>query len=118
MDLVEIGQVDLDVIVDFDSILIGSPVHIGRPTGSIRKLIDKLGKLKLDNKKVAVFDTYMRTDFEKAVKKMEKQIEQKAPQLELLIPGLSIQVEGFKGPITADDLPKCKEFGVNIATKL
>lgn len=104
--------------MNFDAILIGSPNHMGRPTGGIRRLIDNLDKLKLGNKKVAVFDTYLSKDFEKAVKKMEKQIVDKAPGLILAAPGLSIRVDGMKGPISADELPKCKEFGVNIATRL
>jgi flavodoxin len=116
--LAEVEQVDLNDVVNFDAILIGTPNHMGRPTRGIRRLIDNLDKLKLDNKKVAVFDTYLSKDFEKAVKKMEKQIVDKAPGLILAAPGLSIRVDGMRGPISADELPKCKEFGVNIATRL
>jgi len=118
VNLTEVGQVDLNAVANFDAILIGSPKHMGRLTGGIRRLIDKLNKLKLDNKKAAVFDTYLSKDFEKAVKKMEKQIVDKAPGLTLAAPGLSIRVDDMKGPISADELPKCKEFGVNVATKL
>lgn len=50
----------------FDTILISSPNHMGRPTRSIRKFVDKLGKLNLEGKQVAVFDTYLGGDFEKA----------------------------------------------------
>jgi len=57
-------------------------------------------------------------DYEKAVKKMEKQITEKAPGLKLLAPGLSIRVDGMKGPITQGELPRCKDFGVKIATQL
>jgi len=57
-------------------------------------------------------------DFEKAVKKMEKQIGEKAPGLKLLAPGLSVRVDGMKGPITQGELPKGKDFGVKIATQL
>jgi hypothetical protein len=60
----------------------------------------------------------MAKDFEKAVKKMEKQIVEKAPSLTLAAPGLSIRVDGMKGPVSADELSRCKEFGVNIATRL
>ena len=116
--LAEVEQVDLNAVVNFDAILIGSPNHMGRPTRGIRRSIDNLDKLKLDNKKVAVFDTYLSKDFEKAVKKMEKQIVDKAPGLILAAPGLSIRVEGMKGPITEGELPKCREFGINIVTRL
>ena len=103
---------------DFDMVLIGSPNHMGRHTGGIKKFINGLGKLDVKGKYAAVFDTYMAKDFEKAVKKMEKQIVEKAPGLTLAAPGLSIRVDGMKGPISSDELPKCKEFGVNIATRL
>ena len=114
----ELKEVDLSQLVDFDAILIGSPNHMGRQTRGIRKFIDELGKLKLEGKLAAVFDTYLGGDFEKAVKKMEKQITEKAPGLRLVTPGLSIRVEGTKGPIAEGELPKCKQFGVKIAAQL
>jgi len=110
--------VDLDRVAQFDTILIGSPNHIGRATASIRKLIDNLGKLKLEGNQVAVFDTYMGGDLEKAVKKMEKQLTEKVPGLKLTTPGLSIRVKGTKGPIMEGELPKCEEFGARIVAKM
>ena len=116
--LSEVKEVDLDRVTQFDTILIGSPNHIGRATASIRKLIDNLEKLKLEGNQVAVFDTYMGGDFEKAVKKMEKQLTEKVPGLKLTTPGLSIRVKGTKGPIMEGELPKCEEFGARIAAKM
>ena len=116
--LKEPKEVDLNQLADFDVILIGSPNHIGNATRGIRKFIDKLGKLDLHGQLVAVFDTYIGKDYEKAIKKMEKQISEKAPALKLMTPGLSILVEGMKGPIAEGELPKCKEFGVKIATQI
>ena len=116
--LSEVGQVDLNNLVTFDAYLIGSPNHMGGPTGSIKRLIDQLNKLKLENKKIAVFDTYMSKDFEKAIKKMEKQIVEKLSGLVISVPGLSVRVDGMKGPITEGESIKCREFGVNIAKGL
>jgi hypothetical protein len=59
---------------------------------------------------VAVFDTYLGGDFEKAVKKMEKRISEKIPGLELIAPGLSIKVGGMEGPIVDGELPKCNDL--------
>ena len=73
----ELKEVDLNQLAEFDAILVGSPNHMGRATGSVRKFIDKLGGLNLKGKRVAVFDTYLGGDFEKAVRKMEKQISRK-----------------------------------------
>ncbi|MEM0007643.1 MAG: hypothetical protein QXR89_05180 [Candidatus Bathyarchaeia archaeon] len=109
---------DFKEIPSYDAMLIGSPNHMGGPTRGIKGFIDKLSKLQLDGKKFAVFDTYMGRDFEKAVKKMEKRISEKAPSLKRIAAGLSIKVQGVKGPIAEDELPKCKEFGKNIAIQL
>ena len=116
--LSELKEVDLNQFIEFDAILVGSPNHIGSATRNIRKFIDGIGKLGLEGKLAAVFDTYMGSDFEKAVKKMEKQMNKKAPGLQLAAPGLSIRVEGMKGPVTEGELPKCREFGAKIAALL
>ncbi len=114
----ELKKVDLNEIPDYDAILVGSPNHFGGPTRGVKKFIDKLGKLNLKGKLAAVFETYMGGNFEKAAKKMEKKINEKVPGLKLVAPGLSIKVQGMKGPILEGELPKCKEFGNKIATQM
>jgi len=120
----DVEEVDLERVADSDAILIGSPNHWGGPVGGIKKLIDKLGKLDLKAKWVAVFDTQLgrnsigRNQFEKAVKKMEERINEKIPGLKLIVPGLSIKVNGMEGPIAEGELPKCVDFGKKIATQL
>jgi len=116
--LSELKEVDLDKILDYHAILIGSPNHFGGPTRSIKKFIDRLGKLTLKKRAFAVFDTYIKRDLEKTVKKMEKRIKEKVPESKLLVPGLSIKVQGMKGPILEEELPRCKEFGNKIAAQL
>jgi flavorubredoxin len=116
--LSELKKVDLKEIPGYDAILVGSPNHFGGPTRGVKKFIDKLGKLNLKGKSVAVFDTYGSGNFEKAVQKMEKKINEKVPGLKLVTPGLSIKVQGMKGPILEGELPKCKEFGNKIATQM
>ncbi len=52
---------------------------------------------------------------------MEEQISEALPELPKASPGLSIKVEGAgtsKGPITSEDLPKCKEFGIKLTQDL
>ena len=119
--LTEVNDVDLTKINESDVILVGPPNHLGKSTIGIKKFIDKLGKLNLENKRGAVFDTYIGSwtqDFEKVVKKMEKQISEKVLGMTLMAPGLSIKVDGTKGPITDGELPKCEKFGVRIATQM
>jgi NAD(P)H dehydrogenase (quinone) len=117
-EVLELGEVDPEGLAEYDAVIIGSPNHIGNATRSIRKFIDGLGKINLEGKLAAVFDTYMGGDFEKAVKKMEKQLAQKAPSLSVAAPGLSIRVEGMKGPVTEGELPKCRNFGASIGNRL
>ncbi|MEM2631737.1 MAG: flavodoxin family protein [Candidatus Bathyarchaeia archaeon] len=69
VSLQKLKEADLDKITDYDVILLGSPNHMGGPARSVKGFIDMLGKLRLEGKKFAVFDTYMGKDFEKAVKK-------------------------------------------------
>ena len=114
----DVEGVNLDDVASSDAILIGSPNHMGSPARSIRSFIDKLGNLGLKGKQVAVFDTYMAADFEKAAKKMEQRINEKAPGLKIIAPGLSIRVKGTKGPIEEGELPKSKEFGAKIAAQM
>ncbi len=116
--LSNVKDVDLNTIVNYDAILLGGPNHVGGPTRSIKKFIDKLSNLPLEGKQFAVFDTYMGNDVEKAVRKIEQRIREKAPALKMLARGLSIQVQGMKGPIVDAELPKCKEFGTAIAATL
>lgn len=111
-------KVDFKKLDGYDAILVGCPTHFGGPTRGAKKFIDKLKKLELKGRKIAVFDTYIKEDFEKSVKKMEERINEKSPGLQLLLPGLSIQVGDMKGPILEEELPKCREFGKRVATQL
>ncbi len=101
----------------YDLILIGSPNHVGSHVKSIKKFIKNLSSASVKVSSFAAFDTYMSKDFEKAVKKMEKQISENLPNSTIALPGLSIKVGGMKGPIVEEDLSKCKEFGIKLATK-
>ncbi len=114
----DVEETDPKKAADYDAILIGSPTHFGGPVRGINKFIDKLAKLDLKAKWVAVFDTYLGGDFEKSVKKMEKRIGEKVPGLKLITSGLSVRVDGMKGPVTDGEFPKCREFGKKIATQL
>lgn len=72
VSLKELKEVDVNRVPEYDVILIGSPNRIGGPTRGIKSFIDKISRLRLKGKMFAVFDTYIRKDFEKAVRKMEK----------------------------------------------
>ena len=83
---------------------------MGSPSRTIMNFIDKLNKLQLKAKRVAVFDTHMNED-EKAIEKMEKRLGEKVPALKLMTAGLGIKVDGIKGSMTEGELPKAMDFG-------
>jgi flavodoxin len=116
--VVNIKDMDMKAVPTFDAFLVGSPIHFGGPTGTFKGFIERLGKLKLQGKRVAVFDTYIGDQFEKAMNKMEEHIRKKAPSLTLITPGLSVKVAEMKGPIADGELPKCPEFGKRFAAQL
>jgi len=114
-----VKEIDIGQVVDYDAILLGAPNHMGRPSRTMKKFVDRLAELDLKAKNVAVFGTYSgRVRFDRAVKKMEKMVEKKLPNLSLISPGLSIRVNGIPGPIVEGELPKCVGFGKKIATQL
>jgi flavorubredoxin len=114
LSISDVENVDFSKFPEFDTILIGSPNHVGAPARTIYNFIEKLSKKELTGKQYAVFDTYMGGDINKAVIKMEEKLKDKAPELTKLLSGLSIKVEGMKGPVTEGELLKCIEFGKEI----
>lgn len=112
----KVNEIDPKQVLDYEVVLIGTPNHMGGPTRSIKKFIDKLGQLEIEDKKVAVFDTYVRENVHvnKAVRKMEKRINQKIPELKQITEGLSILVNGVRGPLAEGEIAKCEEFGIKL----
>ncbi len=109
----KIKDIEPNDVLDYDIILIGSPNHMGGPTRKVKKFIDNLGKLKIDDKQIAVFDTYVRKNVHigKTVRKIEKRISEKLSDLKIITEGLSIQVKGVRGPLEKGELSKCILFG-------
>ena len=116
-EVVNVKDFDLNEGKTYDLLLIGSPNHVGSHVRSIKKFIKNLSSANVKASSFAAFDTYMSKDFEKAVKKMEKQISENLPNSTIALPGLSIKVGGMKGPIVEEDLSKCKEYGIKLAKK-
>ena len=112
-----VKEIDNGKVSDYDTIILGAPNHMGRPSRTMKKFVDRLAALDLKAKNVAVFGTYSGRPrpIDRAVKKLEKMVENKLPKLTLISPGLSIRVNGIPGPIVDGELPKCIDFGKKIA---
>jgi menaquinone-dependent protoporphyrinogen IX oxidase len=114
-DVSNVNDFELSEDKAYDLIVIGSPNHVGTYTKKVKKFVSNLSSTSVKFSSFAVFDTYMGKDFEKAAKKMEKQIIEILPSSTMALPVLSIKVGGIKGPITEEDLSKCKEYGIKLA---
>jgi menaquinone-dependent protoporphyrinogen IX oxidase len=113
--ITDVKTLNTDKLADFEAIVIGSPNHMGAATHNIGSLVEKLAGIQLNGKIIAVFDTCLKSDYEKVVKKLERVISQKVPGIKLITPGLSIVVNGMKGPAIQSELAKSIEFGKIIA---
>ena len=116
--LIRMKKVDFKSLKNYDVIVMGCPTHFGGPTRIAKKFIDKLGKTQEWKKKITTFDTYIKEDFEFSVKKMETRINEKISGADIILPGLSVEVEGMKGPISETEFSKCTDFGNLIVAKL
>jgi flavodoxin len=105
-----------EALAGYDALVIGSPNHMGGATRRVKRLISSLSELQ--GKLVAVFDTYMGKDSEKAVGRMLKRLGDIVPGIETITPGLSVLVNGLTGPIADGELAKSKAFGERIAARL
>jgi len=117
----EIGYVkelNVEKVADYDVIVLGAPNHMGRPSRTMKKFVERLVELELKAREVTVFGTYsgkVRTD--RAVKKMEKIVMKKLPNLNLISPSLSVRVKGVTGPVVEGELLKCVDFGKKMALR-
>ena len=115
-----VKEIDIEKVVDYDVIVLGAPNHMGRPSWTMKKFVGRLAELDLEAKNVAVFGTYSGRVriVDRAVKKLEKMVKDKLPNLNLISPGLIIRVKGVTGPLVEGELPKCIDFGKKIAGQL
>ncbi len=120
---VELGHVkglSPEHALDYDVLVLGAPNHMGRPSQTMKKFVNQLVRLGLKGKKVAVFGTYSGKVrlLDRAVRKMERMVQEKLPGLKLVSPSLSVRVNGVSGPVVDGELPKCVNFGKALIAQL
>jgi flavorubredoxin len=113
-------EVDIQNLLSYDALILGSPNHMASPSRTMKKFVEKLAKLELKTKFVVVFDTYSGRERnpDRKAKKLEKIIEKALPNPKLLLPSLSIKVKVVTGPLIEEELNRCVDFGKRIATQL
>jgi flavorubredoxin len=120
VDFGYVNAVNVQCAVDYDVIFLGAPNHMGSPSQTMKKFINKLSLLGLKGKRMAVFGTYAGKErlLDRSVKKMVTMVKEKLPDVMLLEPSLSVHVKGVSGPVMDGELSKCVEFGKLIAHQL
>lgn len=115
-----VREVKLDNAICADAIVLGAPNHMAQPSRTMQRFIDYLATGDLKATKVAVFGTYSGRvrPVDRAVKKLEGIVQAKLPNLKLVLPGLSVRVNGVRGPVIEEELPRGVEFGKSIAAQL
>ena len=115
-----VKEVDVEAVAGYDVLVLGAPNHMAKPSRTMIKFVDRLTRVDLKVKYVAVFGTYSGRvrEPDRAVRKMEKSLEKKLPEINLISPSLSVRVHGVTGPIFEGELSRCRDFGRRIANQL
>ena len=115
-----VKEVDVEDIAGCEVLVLGAPNHMAKPSRTMMKFVDRLVRVDLKAKYVAVFGTYSGKvrDPDRAVRKMEKGLEKKLPKINLISPSLSVRVHGVTGPIFEGELSRCRDFGRRMANQL
>jgi flavodoxin len=117
--LKSIKEFTQDEIPTYDGLLFGCPIHAFQATRGIRGAVKKAAKAGLDGKLIAAFQTHQVDAHKKtAVGKIESMIEKRAPGALLYTPGFAGLVDGYQGPLNADEPPRAKEFGLAYGQRL
>jgi flavorubredoxin len=103
-----------------DVIVLGAPNHMASPSRAMQRFIEYLAAADLKTTQYAVFGTYAgrARSVDRAVKKLEGLVQAKMPTLKPVLAGLSVRVNGVRGPIMDGELSKCLEFGNVLAEQL
>jgi len=115
-DLKYVKEANPNDIMGYDIVALGTPNHMGGPTGSTKKLIKGLAGKNLGGKTFGFFDTCLKSEEGKATRKLANKLREVAPGV-IIAPELSILVGGMKGPIVDGELPKCADFVGSLTTR-
>ena len=102
----------------YDGVLFGGPTRAFRATRGAMTSIERAGELGLRGKVVSTFGTYMLGNQSRGVKGMDKKLRKVARDARVVSPGFSAKVEGVRGPIIAEEIPRAHEFGVAFAEEV
>ena len=95
------GEANTSELASVDLLIVGSPVHGGRPTPAVQDFLNEMAQQSLKDIKVAAFDTRATSKFAKifgnAAGRIAGQLTRKGG--DLVVPAEGFFVTGTKGPL-------------------
>jgi len=115
--IVRAGETNASELASLDLLIIGSPVHGGRPTPAVQDFLNKMAPQSLKGIKVAVFDTRATSKFAKifgnAAGRIAGQLTKKGGVL--IVPPEGFFVTGTKGPLKEGELERAANWAKGIS---
>jgi len=111
------SEMNTSELASMDLLIVGSPVHGGRPTPAVQDFLNKMAPQSLKGIKVAVFDTRATSKFAKIFGNAAGRI---AGQLTkqggvLIVPPEGFFVTGTKGPLKEGELERAANWAKGIS---
>ncbi len=101
-----VREIKPDSLPNADVYIFSSPTHIGGPPGKMKKFLKKL-EVNQDGAKYSLMATYMDPK-SKTLQKMEEILQTKG--MTKVSDGVSVKVNGMKGPLEEEYEEKLEEF--------
>ncbi len=101
-----VREINPDSLPNADVYIFSSPTHIGRPSGKMKKFLNKL-EINQDGAKYSLIATYKDPN-PKTLQKMEEILQTKG--MTKISEGVFIKVNGMKGPLEEGYEKKLEEF--------
>jgi flavodoxin len=110
------GEANPSELASVDLLVVGSPVHGGRPTQAVQDFLSKMTRQSLKGVKVAAFDTRVTSKFAKifgnAAGRMAGRLTKKGG--DLVVPAEGFFVTGTKGPLKEGELERAANWAKEI----
>ena len=110
------GEANPSELAFVDVLIVGSPVHGGRPTPAVQDFLNKMAQQSLKDIKVAAFDTRATSKFAKifgnAAGRIAGQLTKKGGVL--TVPAEGFFVTGTKGPLKEGELERAAAWAKGI----
>lgn len=116
VEVLRAGEANPSELASVDLLIVGSPVHGGRPTPTVQDFLSKIAQQSLKDIKVAAFDTRATSKFAKIFGNAAGRI---AGQLTktggvLIVPAEGFFVTGTKGPLKEGELERAAAWAKGI----